>query len=145
MFITLIFIIFLTQVISNQIFNKENLRDLYKKETDMMINNIINKKYESIYLQITENAKYGFSEIKSTIFCENDIKSITQLELPYHMIKYMFTISSKDNFTTKILDKIKKTFPDINVTSSIQKLNSDEESQSYREIIVKCKLYKFSW
>lgn len=131
-----LFIIFLTKVFCKEnIYYKKNLRDLYEKETIRKIQEIIDNKYKCIYENIIGIAKVGYNEFKFTIFCEGEIGG----QLPEHFKKHMFNILPEEKFTTKILDKIKETFPDITINKIEIKYPNNNGHYG------KCNEYTFSW
>jgi hypothetical protein len=151
--IKLLFIIFFTQVICYEmVYYKKNLRGLYEKEINTIIQQIIENEYKYIYETVINYAKVGFNELNFTIFdgCINDYGSnmISKIkkqnhilgtgtviggQLPDNMLKHIFNILSKDNFTSKVLDKFNQVFPDSNITYN-QYVNPDQ-----------CNYYRLSW
>ena len=136
-FVILLFINLLKKIFCKEnIYYKKNLRDLYEKETIKIIQEIIDNKYKIIYENIINTAKYGLNESKFTIFCEKEIGS----QLPEHIQKHMFNILPKENFTTKILDKIKETFPDSTINKVEKKYDPNIDGH-----YGKCNEYTLSW
>jgi len=149
-FLKLLIVIFFSQVFcDNIIYYKKNLHNLYTEQLNKLIPIIIKNEYEFIYKQIINNAIIGLNELKFTIFCGPIfINNLYQLnkefilnggsehnkdELPIHMYKDIMNILSKNNFTNKVLDKIKQTFPDIYITISHYYNFTDNLENDYRK------------
>ena len=155
----LLFVIFFTQVICYEmIYYKKNLRDLYEKEIYRIIQQIIDNEYKFIYGFVIHYATIGFNDLNFTIFdsCRNDYSSIhlekfksknnilggtvIGSQLPDNILKKIFNILSKDDFESKVLDKLNHVFPDGNITY-IQYVNPEVDNHRF----IKCHYYRFSW
>ena len=124
-------IIYLLVVFGNETyttFTKYKLRGIYKKEKNRLVQYMIDAEYKNIYHTILQEAAIGKTNLTFTILCfdehnpNNIFKTILSDELfriaqIYKMKMEPYKISSKF-INSKIIDKLKITFPQSNIVSN---------------------------
>jgi hypothetical protein len=112
----------------NTTYTKYKLRGIYKKEKNRLVQYMIDAEYKNIYHTILQEAGIGKTNLTFTILCfdehnpNNIVKTILSDELfriaqIYKMKIEPYKISSKF-INTKIIEKLKITFPQSNIVSN---------------------------
>jgi hypothetical protein len=107
---------------------KKQLRGIIEKERNIQIQKIINIEYEKIYNKILQEAKICNHKLQFKILCFN----IEEIDNKQNVFKFMYLSNNTDNeifniikiynipinsIISKIIDKLKITFPDSSITS----------------------------
>ena len=141
------------QELSQNIFYKNQLRELFEKEQNKLIEEAINLEYQAIYDLVIIRAKNGLYNLGFNLFCISKIG--VNRQPGEHLANYYITISrheqlsdgqpkpfsnykypSQDILVSKVLEKIKKSFPD-----SMLRIFKYEYDDNYIKRLNQCVLY----
>jgi hypothetical protein len=130
--LTLLFIVYLLHILvlsfdslDKNLIYKHQLRGRIEKERNREIEQIVSREYEKIHNQILQEANIENSQLKFKILCFNVTENMNDPTLA--TIK-MYKIPL-DPLVSKIIDKLKESFPDSNF---IQETNDGNKCQKYR-------------
>ncbi len=122
------------------------LRGMFENEKNRLTDTYIHMEYENIYSNIIQRAIIGETEIRFSILCVNQHYRHRDMPYLHTLISSILDDSilrkielyklSKEIIGFTILHKIKKTFPDANIT--LETDNSDANQS-------KCVYYKLQW
>ena len=131
--LTLLFIVYLLHVLvlsfdsfDKNLIYKHQLRGLIEKERNREIEQIVNREYEKIHTQVLQEAIIGNFHLKFKILCF-DLEGSNMNSHSLNIIK-MYKIPL-DPLVSKIIDKLKESFPDSNF---IQETNDGTKCHEYR-------------
>jgi len=123
------------------IYYKNQLRYMYKEQSILYINMFINDEYNNIVNNVIFNAKKGITELNFTIFCnQHNIYSSNILQSTSDfrtMTHYISNFISEKEIINKVLNKIKRTFIDCNITFSKKRFTENND--------MICNYYTISW
>ena len=121
----LLLIIYINSLLCNdiekvQVLYKNQLRGLYQKENNKAIEKVINEQFTRIFDQVIFNSKMNIYELNFMIFCNGQCdtkKNVLQPVISYTQWENTYNFPL-DISVSKILQKLKNTFPDSNITSN---------------------------
>jgi hypothetical protein len=117
-----------------QVLYKNQLRGLYQKENNKAIEQIIDEQFTRIFDNVILNSKINIHELHFMIFCNDEyIKNILPGVISYTQWNNIYNFPL-DISVSKILQKLKNTFPDSNII--FHKTQSDKKN---------CDYYTLSW
>ena len=128
-----------------QVLYKNQLRGLYQKENNKAIEQIIDEQFTRIFDKVILNSKMNIHELHFMIFCNGDsslFSGVSTKENIKNVLPGVITYTQWNNIynfpldisVSKILQKLKNTFPDSNIT--FHKNQSDKKN---------CDYYTLSW
>ena len=131
--LTLLFIVYLLHVLvlsfdsfDKNLIYKHQLRGLIEKERNREIEQIISDEYNKIHSLVLEQAMIGNFHLQFNILCF-DVQENVSESTTLRIIK-MYKIPL-DPLVSKIIDKLKASFPDSNF---IQETNNGNKCHDYR-------------
>jgi|688.fasta_scaffold805007_1 hypothetical protein len=153
------FVLLLTYLLSvfgdnNAVYTKYQLRGMFEKEKNKLIQYFIVKEYENIYNGVLHQAKIGNTELQFTILCD-----VNQEKHKLHIKSVLFNNGIREHdgilddlirripeteintekvlISSKIIDKLQMSFPDSNI---IWETDNDIMFNP-----MKCIFYTMSW
>ena len=135
--------------LSQSIFYKNQLHELFEKEQTKLIQEAINSEYQAIYDLVIIRAKNGLYNLGFNLFCVSKIG--VNRKPGKHLANYYIKDSiheelydgnsnykypSQDILVSKVLEKIKKSFPD-----SMLRIFKYEYDDKYIKRLNQCVLY----
>jgi hypothetical protein len=160
----MLFVLLLTYLLSvfgdnNAVYTKYQLRGMFEKEKNKLIQYFIVKEYENIYNGVLDQAKIGKTELQFTILCDVNNQEKHKLHIKSVLFNnginiHEFTGSkilndiiggipiteintAKVLISTKIIDKLQLSFPDSNI---IWETDNDIMTNQ-----MNCIFYTMSW
>ena len=131
--LTLLFIVYLLHVLvlsfdssDKNLIYKHQLRGLIGKERNREIDQIVSGEYNKIHSQVLQEAMIGNFQLQFKILCF-DLEGSNMNSHSFNIIK-MYKIPL-DLLVSKIIDKLKASFPDSNF---IQETNDGNKCHEYR-------------
>ena len=134
----MLFVLLLTYLLSvfgdnNAVYTKYQLRGMFEKEKNKLIQYFIVKEYENIYNGVLDQAKIGKTELQFTILC--DVNNQEKHKLHIKSVLFNNGIREHDGIlddlirripeteintakvlvSSKIIDKLQMSFPDSNI------------------------------
>jgi len=155
----MLFVLLLTYLLSvlgdnNAVYTKYQLRGMFEKEKNKLIQYFIVKEYENIYNGVLHQAKIGNTELQFTILCD-----VNQEKHKLHIKSVLFNNGIREHdgilndiiggipeteintekvlISSKIIDKLQMSFPDSNI---IWETDNDIMLNP-----MKCIFYTMSW
>lgn len=158
------FVLLLTYLLSvfgdnNAVYTKYQLRGMFEKEKNKLIQYFIVKEYENIYNGVLHQAKIGNTELQFTILCDVDNQEKHKLHIKSVLFNNGINIdefsgakilndiiggipiteinTAKVLISSKVIDKLQLSFPDSNI---IWETDNDIMFNP-----MKCIFYTMSW
>ena len=125
-FLLMAYLINIAISIDKNLIYKHQLRGLIEKERNREIEQIVTSEYNKIHSQVLQEAKIENSQLQFNILCFNVEERYVDAEPTLATIK-MYKIPL-DTLVSKIMDKLKETFPDSNF---IQETNDGNKCHEY--------------
>jgi len=119
----------------HMVYTNYQLRGMFDKEKNKITQYLIDKEYDNIYNGVLQQAIVGKTELRFTILCFNehekhnlDIKTSLDDD---NLRKIQLYKISNQIISTKIIDKLKNTFVDIEIITEINNTDNPEKCIYY--------------